>query len=559
MSKNLVDTMRQLLGRPTYKDLVTQIQGLERELAKNTAGIAPVLGVEGQYGSQLQLILDHVPDLIWAKDLEGRFIFSNKCYCEKLLKCDPAEVAGKKAVYFANREREAGHEYTFGEICANSDDVVKSTAKPGRFLEHGLVRGKHLIIDILKSPIFSANGKMIGTVGCGRDITNDKETSEMQEKASLILRNMLAHLQGIAVQGYDEQRRVFLWNVASERLYGYTREEALGKKLEDLIVPKAMRDEVIEMHRRAIVYGEEIPPGELILRNKQSKDVHVFSSHLFRKNLTGTEMFCIDLDIGPIRQIEAEKQAMAEKLEKMQRMETIGALSGGIAHDFNNILQVIMGNVEMILADLPADSPAMAHVLEVKNASEQASELVHQLLFFGRKAKTNRRPLQINKEIEQTASMVEKTIPEMVSIQMELDPALFKVMVDPIHIQQVILNLVANAVHAIEGQGSITIKTENFYLDSEEDQALKTLTVGSYVCLSVSDTGHGMEESVREKVFEPFFTTKDVGYGTGLGLSSVYGIVKQHEGEIICKSTPGKGTCFEMYLPALVVKDQKRA
>ncbi len=508
----------------------------------------------------MRLMADNVPDLIWAKDIQDRFLFANRAICDKLLKSDSTdEPLGKNDLYFACRERGRGHNHTFGEICVDSDAVVKASGRPGRFLEDGLVRGKYLVLDVHKAPFYNEKGEMIGTVGCGRDVTVEKEKDEALRQSEERFRKFLEDVSEISIQGYDEERNVTFWNHASEKLYGYSEAEAVGMKLEDLIIPAHMREAVVEKHRCWLDRGEKIPPGELVLVDKYGCDVTVFSSHVMLETSLGREMFCIDLDMNPISLMEKEKEALQSQLRQSQKMEAVGTLAGGIAHDFNNILQAIGGYAEIMFVNRTENDPDYKNLSAVRKATARAGELVRQLLLFSRKAEISKRPIQINHEIKQARSLLEKTIPKMIDIKVDLAGDLWNVNVDPVQIEQMILNLGSNAADAMPEGGVITVETTNRSLDGEYVRTHVGAQTGDHVLLSISDTGIGMDRNIMDKIFEPFFTTKDSGKGTGLGLASVYGIVKSHDGYITCASEPGRGTKFEIYLPALKVPSRDPA
>lgn len=262
-------------------------------------------------------ILNKIPDLIWAKDMQDRFLFVNETMCNTLLLCDsPTDAVGKTDIYFAQRERAFGFEHTFGEVCIDSDEVVKKTRKPGRFFEFGLVRGRNVILDVHKSPLFDANGKMIGTVGRARNVSQEKEAENRHENIGKIVRTIADDLDSIAIQGYNENREVVLWNHASELLYGYSKSEALGRKLEDLIIPEDSKEAVIERIDRWLTHNERIPSSELILRNKHGEDVHVFSTHTMQATINGKEMYCIDIDLS----------SLCNAQQKVNRLEAVGRM-----------------------------------------------------------------------------------------------------------------------------------------------------------------------------------------------------------------------------------------
>ena len=543
-------------GKPTYEDLKQKIKIMEQEAEQHRAIEDSLKQSQKKYRELyhlMRLMTDNAPDLIWAKDVDDRHIFVNKAVCDKLLMAsDTDEPVGKKHLFFTLREREKGHRHTFGEMCEDSDAVVKDIRKPRRFLEDGFVRNNYLMLDVNKAPFYDEAGNMIGTVGCGRDVTHEKQTEMALRESEKRFREIIEEVSEISIQGYDEERNVIFWNHASEKMYGYTEEEALGRKLEDIIIPPAMGETVKNLHHRWMTHGEKIPSGELTLINKNGNDVHVFSSHVMQDTINGKEMFCIDIDLTPIKNAEKEKRQLREQLIQSQKMEAVGTLTSGISHDFNNILQVIRGFTDYLMLQMPDDETAIPCLKEIQKTTNRAAKLIRRMMLFSRKAPPSKQPVNINDEVKQIKKLMEKTIPKMIAIETNLPNNIWDVNVDPVQIEQMILNLGINAADAMPEGGSIYIKTANKII--AHDPSMENIhppMSGNFVQIAVSDTGHGMDKDTLQKAFEPFFTTKGPGKGTGLGLASVYGIVKNHDGFIRCHSEPNQGTVFKIYLPTL--------
>lgn len=246
-----------------------------------------------------------------------------------------------------------------------------------------------------------------------------------------------------------------------------------------------------------------------------------------------------------------ESTRLEKQLVQAQKMEAVGTLAGGVAHDFNNILQAIKGYTSLLLFDKQQQEPEFAKLTAIDKSVERAAQLVKQLLLFSRKMETERRPLDLNLEVEHARSMLERTIPKMIDIEIHPGRRLWTIRADPVQIEQVLLNLGGNAADAMVDGGKLIIKTENITLDESFERSHLDAAPGNYVLLAVSDTGHGINQEVIPHIFDPFYTTKGIGRGTGLGLSSVYGIVKNHGGHILCYSAAGQGTTFKIYFPAV--------
>ncbi|NCC25609.1 MAG: transporter substrate-binding domain-containing protein [Deltaproteobacteria bacterium] len=258
----------------------------------------------------------------------------------------------------------------------------------------------------------------------------------------------------------------------------------------------------------------------------------------------------ISLDVTERKQAEEEREKLQGQLLQAQKMESMGILAGGIAHDFNNLLHAMGGNIELLLQGRAPDHPETSRLNAVVRSMDRARRLVQQLLFFSRKAESRRISVDLNREAQETARILERTIPKMVALEIRLQPDLWKISSDPVQIEQILLNLAGNAVDAMPDGGTISIETGNVILDEGFVLAHPEASAGRHVLLTLSDTGFGMDADTLSHIYDPFFTTKEVGKGTGLGLASVYGIVKSHGGHIQCDSEPGRGTTFRIYWPA---------
>jgi signal transduction histidine kinase len=249
------------------------------------------------------------------------------------------------------------------------------------------------------------------------------------------------------------------------------------------------------------------------------------------------------------RKIQNALQSSEERLRQSQKMEAVGRLAGGVAHDFNNILTAIFGYTEILLARLGADSQAREAATEIHRAGQRAAELTSQLLAFGRKQKLSPEILDLNAIVSGLESMLRRLIGEHIDFRVRLGSGIGAVNADTTQLEQVIVNLVVNARDALQKGGVLEISSRETELAESDLSDLPGADPGRYVCLSVSDTGEGMDLATQEKIFEPFFTRKSANKGTGLGLSTVFGIVRQSGGTIRVQSEPGAGATFEILLP----------
>ncbi len=282
---------------------------------------------------------------------------------------------------------------------------------------------------------------------------------------------------------------------------------------------------------------------------------------LWRTNRTlrDTAVELLDTNRKLHLQIEGREKAEAA-LRQAQKMETIGQLTGGIAHDFNNLLTIILGNLERLLARLGRGDPPeriREAALNAIKGAERAAALTQQLLAFARRQPLDPRPVDINKRVANMSELLHRTLGEQITIETVVAGGLWRTSVDPNQLENAILNLAVNARDAMPGGGKLTIETASAFLDTRYAADQAEVEPGQYVAICISDTGVGMTKEVIQQAFEPFFTTKDVGHGTGLGLSQVYGFVKQSGGHVKIYSEPGEGTTIKIYLPRLVHEDKR--
>jgi signal transduction histidine kinase/ActR/RegA family two-component response regulator len=254
------------------------------------------------------------------------------------------------------------------------------------------------------------------------------------------------------------------------------------------------------------------------------------------------------------KRADKEKEKLQAQLTQAQKVESVGRLAGGVAHDFNNMLQAILGNTSLALEELPPASPLRENLEEVQKSAQRSADLTRQLLAFARKQTVAPKVIDINDTIEAMLKMLRRLIGEDIDLAWLPGKELWLVNVDPSQVDQILANLCVNARDAIAGVGKLTIETANAVLDEEYCAGYADSTPGEYVLLAVSDNGCGMDAETRSHLFEPFFTTKEMGKGTGLGLATVYGAVKQNRGHINLYSEPGLGTTFKIYLPRHAAK-----
>ena len=363
---------------------------------------------------------------------------------------------------------------------------------------------------------------------------------------------------GQLVYDYDPASGRILWQGAIEAMTGYTPEEYAETDIvrwEELVHPDDRQDMLETLKRSEESCGRFDVTYRL--RHKSGSYIHVEEHGVFLPDERGVavRMLGTIIDVSGRAAAEAEKEKLEAQLRQSQKLEAIGQLAGGVAHDFNNILTAILGNVELSMDELRLESTPKTSLIDslrqIERSAERASALTRQLLAFSRRQVSQPEVLDLNAVLASLKKLLTRLITENIAIDSVADPALKSIKADAGQIEQVIVNLVVNAVDAMPDGGKLTLETQNVVLDDNYVRSNAEGRPGAHVLLAVSDSGHGMDARTREHIFEPFFTTKPVDKGTGLGLSTVHGIVKQAGGHIMVYSEPGSGTTFRVYLPAV--------
>ncbi|MHB8771804.1 MAG: ATP-binding protein [Syntrophales bacterium] len=344
----------------------------------------------------------------------------------------------------------------------------------------------------------------------------------------------------IAITGLDDGRYVDI-NDGFTTMLGYDRDAVIGRTIAELKIWDDPEDRVRfvqELRAKGVVNNMEVR----FVDNQGVVKTGLMSATLYDYH-GASHLLSVTRDITALKVTE-------HQLQQARKMEAIGILAGGVAHDFNNILQVINGYTQLLLMEKGESDPDHPQLDAIEKAVEHAAQLVRQLLTFSRKAEARPVALDLNKEILNVRKVLERTLPKMIAIDLQLGRDVVPVIADPVQVEQVLLNLATNAADAMSDGGTLLVETEHIALSDDYLDTHAGVNAGEYVLLSVSDTGAGMAKEVVDRIFEPFFTTKEFGKGTGLGLASVYGIVKSYGGHISCYSEVGRGTTFKIYLPA---------
>jgi len=350
-----------------------------------------------------------------------------------------------------------------------------------------------------------------------------------------------------AIVSIDQSGKIVLANPRTEEMFGYSREELLDHSIE-LLLPEAKRaahtrersDYFAKPHVRPMGIGMELAG-----RRKDGTEFPVEVSLSYIEIEEGVFAIAFVSDIS-------QRKLLEEQLQHAQKMEAVGRLAGGVAHDFNNMLTVISGYNRMLLDELSPADPLRSYVEEALTAADRAAELTNQLLAFSRRQIMQPKVVNVNAVVKQSDKMLRRLIGEDIEVVFRLKDDVGNIKVDPGHLEQAIVNLAVNSRDAMPVGGRLTVETCNVHLDENYARSHVGVKAGEFVMIAVSDNGTGMDAATRQHIFEPFFTTKEKGKGTGLGLATVYGIVKQAGGDIWVYSELGQGTTFKLYFPRVL-------
>lgn len=465
-------------------------------------------------------VIESLPGIFYLFDDQGRPIRWNAAF-EGVSQYSATEIAGMRfPEFFREEDRgrvEAGMQRVFASGRATVE--VELVSKDNNRIPY-LLSG---------SPIEIEGRNFL--VGLGIDITKLKRLEES-------FRDLFLYApMGIFIV---QNRKFRLVNPGFQTITRYHEKELTGKDCLILATPE-FKDKV-RQHAKQMLKGKSSSPYEYQFLTKGG-DIRWAMESVTTTSFNGKKAaigYFIDI---------TERKRLEDQLTRAQRMEAIGILAGGIAHDFNNLLTAIMGYGELMTMDLAKNDPHYRYTEEIMKTATRGSTLIHQLLAFSRKQILQSRVISINSLVTGMDKLLRRLIGEDIDLVTNIDPDLGAVRADRGQIEQIIMNLAVNARDAMPHGGKLTLETGNVFLDESYEQRHLEVTPGPYVMLAVSDNGVGMDAATQSRIFEPFFTTKKLGQGTGLGLATVYGIVKQSGGHIWIYSEPGQGTTFKIYLP----------
>jgi PAS domain S-box-containing protein len=476
-------------------------------------------------------------EMIFIIDREGVVKYVNQ-FAANSLQSLPDQIIGKPLDQLFSGEISKRQKANLRRVFESGEPFYTENITPFRDGEKWL--GTQLV------PMKNKSREVDAVLGISRDITDRKRMEEAFRVSEEKYRSLVDHAIDAIYIAQDGM--VKFPNPSTLALTGYSEEDYATIPFVNFIHPED-RDMVVQRHNQRL-RGEEVPsPYSFRIISKAGEERWVHLNAVLTEWEKRPAILCFMRDITSHKKLEAQYQ-------HAQKMEAVGTLAGGIAHDFNNLLQSVLGYTEILLMNDQMRQNASKDLEEIKRAAKRGAELTQQLLTFSRKVQSKLRPIDLNQEVVQVQKILQRTLPKMINVEISLKGDLKPINADPTQIEQVLMNLAVNARDAMPEGGRLTIKTDNVTLDDAFCKTHLESKPGEYVELTVSDTGHGMDEEILKNIFDPFFTTKGVGKGPGLGLAMVYGIVKNHDGNILCESKLDQGTAFKTYFPAA---EQERA
>ena len=522
-----------------------ELARLHARVAELEAELARVAGASGLPRGRFRQVLDSADDVIWCMDAEGRFTYVSRAV-RSSLGHEPETLIGK-TFDIALTETAAAEARAFLDAYLRGE---LGTPPLRLELVHRRKDGTEFWGELIVHPILDDQGRLVEIQGITRDVSERKRAEEALRESEERFRRIFDEAPiGAAIVALDY--RFARVNETLCRITGYSAEELTTLTFKDITHPDDLAIDVEQVRRLTVGEINEYRQEKRYVR-KDGAIVWGRLSVRLIKDAVGQPLYFLPIieDINDRKRAEEEREKLEAQWRQAQKMEAVGQLAGGVAHDFNNLLQVISGYGEMLAAYLGPGTRGHLEIKEVMKAAERAGALVRQLLAFSRRETIRPRNLDLNDLIRDLSKMLRRVISEHIDLQLELGEGAPVILADPGQLEQVLMNLCVNARDAMPGGGKLVVETRSVALNEDFMTAYPEASPGQYVLLRVSDTGHGMEPDVLDRMFEPFFTTKSVGKGTGLGLATVYGIVKQHGGIITCSSAPGKGAAFSVYLPA---------
>ena len=498
-----------------------------------------------QAANLMRNIIDSSTDFIFVKDLNLRSILCNASFAKAVGK-NPDDLTGKTDIengwlpeLVKGNPAQGIRGFEADDRAALSGKTVHNPSDPAN------VGGEVRIFDTVKLPLEDTKGRVFGVLGIARDVT---ERDRAEQERLRITTAMEQAAEAIVIADVDGN--IEYVNPGFETITGYSRAEALGRN--PRMLKSGKQDDAFYQRLWKTISSGAVWSGRLVNKRKDGTlyEEEATISPVLDKNARIVNYVAVNRDVT--REVDLQR-----RLRQAQKLEAIGALASGIAHDFNNVLAAIIGYGQIAADQIPEHSPLHADLEQVLKAADRAADLVRQILMFSRAGEQERQPVAVDEIIKEALKLLRPSLPSTIQIRADIAAECKRVLADPTQIHQVLMNLCTNAYQAMGERGGIlSLQLVPFDVMAEFAAAHVNLHEGPHVMLSVSDTGPGIAPGIIERIFEPFFTTKTEREGSGLGLSTVHGIVTAHGGEVAVYSELGQGTEFRVYLPCLDTEDR---
>ena len=540
--KKVLDELEIHVSQRTRELQQTNIK-LQQDIAERRKAEKALAEIESNY----RTLVENLPQKIFLKDKNSVYISCNENYA-KDLRIKPNEIKGKRDYDFFPQE--------FANKYRGDDRRIVKTGEIEDIEEKYIVNNVDVFVHTVKTPVRDEKGNIIGVLGIFWDITERKKAEEELRRSEEHFREFFneepEYCYMISPDGI-----ILDVNKSALNALKYEKNELVGKPLKIIYSSESLPKvkEVFAKWKK----NEELKNEEVEIISKKGERMYVLLSATSLKDTKGRIAYSIwvQRNITERRKAQEERENMQRQLVRAQKMEAIGSFAGGISHDFNNLLTAISGYAELIQNQVEIDNPINKDLNQITMIVERAATLVRQLLAFSRRQILKPEVINLNTIVTNLEKMLRRLIGENIRLVTIQDEKLKNIRADVGQIEQVIVNLVVNARDAMRQGGKLIIKGHNVTIDEPIARIYTDAYPGSFACLSVQDTGIGMDQDTIQHIFDPFYTTKELHQGTGLGLSVVFGIVKQHKGWINVYSEPNKGSIFKIYFPTVSAEEEK--
>jgi len=525
----------------TIAELSRENQRLRQEVADLQETQENILNAKLEW----ERTFDAVPDLIAIIDRDYRIRRVNRAVTQRL-NLEFRDILGQPC-YQLICDLDAPPSYCPYVTC------LASGGKQVKGIEAEIMEGDFLLSF---APTFDQEGQINGGVHIFHDIGERKEHERNIRETRERFRKIISSMP-VMLHAHDQQGNLVFWNQECERVTGYSAKEMVGNpEAMKLLYPDPNQNRDINNLLKNIKRKFRIMEVELTGKDGAKKVVS-WSNISEQFPIQDWFSWAVGLDVTEQKQAEEEAKRLEKRLQISQKMESLGTLASGIAHDFNNYLSVIMGCLQLAINGTPPDHGCLAYLKLSLKASNNAKDLTRQILSFGRQSHADKSPVHLGAIMKEALKLLRASLPTSINISTHIPDEPGFVLGNPSQIQQVIINLGANAVHALKDHGDcLSISLSRVEIGEDDHGDLMDLPPGPYHLITFTDNGEGMRPEVMERIFEPFFTTKKVGEGTGMGLAVVHGIVKSCGGEISVSSELGQGTTFRIYFPLIQVRSR---